>query len=316
VRSATGESRADTQGIIKDDILPIYEALAAGGVGLIVSGHMYIHADGKCSPHQTGIWDDKHIPGLKRLAAACRRNGTKAVAQLNYKTRDPAGMSLEDIREAEDCFVAAARRAVDIGLDGVQIHAAHGYLISGFLTPAANRRDDDFGRDATGRRRMLLNVVRRIRDEIGKHAALLCKLGAMDGRDNSLPLEETVETAKAMEDAGLDAVEISAGFAGDYAQPALKDVDAVEKEAYFADVACAVKQAVAIPVILVGGLRSLDVMERVVNDDTCDMVAMSRPLIREPDLVNAFREGRTRRAACVSCNECFNPRGTRCVFVR
>lgn len=315
VRSATGESRADKEGLVQDTMFPIYEALAAGGVGLIVPGHMYCHADRKCSPLQTGIWDGRHVPGLTRLVEACHGDDTKTVAQINYQARVPAEMTLDDIAEAADCFVAAAQRAMAAGFDGVQIHAAHGYLVSGFLTPSENKRDDAYGGDAHGRRRLLVEIADRTRQAIGANAALLCKLGSVDGRDNSLSIDETVETAQALESAGVDAVEISATFSGDYANAVATEINSVEREAYFSHLANPVKHAVSMPVILVGGLRSLDVMETVVHDGLCDMVSLCRPLIREPGLIDDFQAGRTRRAACISCNKCFNPRGFKCVFV-
>jgi len=313
-RSATGESRADREGVITDTVLPIYDALAGGGVGLIISGHMYVHPEWKCSPAQTGIWDDKHLAGLRRLATAATANDTRAVAQINYAPRPPADLEPADTEEAIQAFVAAALRAQAAGFDGVQIHAAHGYLISGFLTPAANPREDEYGKDPEGRRRLLLQVTRRVRDAVGPNMAVLCKLGVVDGRDNSLGLAESVDTAGALQDAGIDAIEVSTAFSGPHANPVQQDIDAPEKEAYFAEQARAVRESVSVPVLLVGGLRSLPVMERVVEDGACDMVSLARPFIREPDLVNAMREGRTQRVACISCNKCYNPRGFRCVF--
>jgi 2,4-dienoyl-CoA reductase-like NADH-dependent reductase (Old Yellow Enzyme family) len=314
VRSATGEARADRNGLCREEIFPIYEALARGGVGLIVTGHMYVLEDQKCSPRQTGIWSDRHMPGLERLARACRGNGTRAVAQLNAAARRPGTLSAADLGEVVDGFVAAALRAERAGFDGVQLHAAHGYLLSAFLTPAENDRADAYGGDAVRRRNLLLEVVEQARGALAPQTALLCKLGVVDGRDDSLPLEEAVETARALEEAGVDAIEVSCTFGGPRAMPSAEGIDAPEKEAYFAPEARAVRAAVGVPVILVGGLRSLDVMERLVEEGACDMVSLCRPLIRRPDLVNAFGEGRTRRADCVSCNKCYDRRGFRCVF--
>jgi len=314
VRSATGEGRADEHGIIEDGIIPIYEELAAGGVGMIISGHMGVHAEGRCGPRQTGIWSGKQVPGLRRIAEASKANGTTAVAQINYRARTPAEMDRSEIEEAAEAFVAAAGRACEAGFDGVQIHAAHGFLISGFLTPSENRRTDEYGSGAAGRRRLLMQVVRRSRDAVGSGRLLMCKLGAVDGRDNSLRLEETVETACALAEAGIDGIEVSSTFSGEYGQAAAQDIDGPEKEAYFASLARAIKKETDVPVILVGGLRSLAVMERVVREGACDMVSMSRPFIREPDLVNAFIAGRARCAACISCNKCYDPEGFRCVY--
>jgi len=314
VRSATGESRADKRGFVTEPMLPIYEELAAGGVGLIISGHMYVHQAWKCSPLQTGIWCDEQTEGLARLAGASHGNGARTVAQINYATRAPANMSGEEIADTAEAFVAAAKRAEQAGFDGVQIHAAHGYLLSCFLTPSANERTDDYGGNPDGRRRLLVEIAERVRAAVTPDMAVLCKLGVVDGRGDSLAMAESVGTALALQAAGVHALEISSTLSGDFAQPAATAIDRVEQEAYFAPLARELKAAVQIPVILVGGLRSLQTMNRVMHDGACDMVSLSRPLIREPGLVNAFRRGETDRAACVSCNKCYNPRGFRCVF--
>ncbi len=314
VRSATGESRANEEGCLKDTVFPIYKKLADGGVGLIITGHMYVHPLWKCSPRQTGIWDDRHLPGLMRLAEASKINGAHAVAQINYPARPPADLTVEEIVEAANCFVEAGKRAVHAGFDGVQIHAAHGFLLSGFITPSVNIRDDAYGCDAAGRRRLLIEIAGRLRETIGPGKMLLCKLGALDGRDNSLPLDETVATAIALRDAGVDAIEVSCTFAGSYAKPAAENIDNESAEGYFAMAAAEIRRKANITVILVGGLRSLNVMERFVSDGTCDLVSLCRPFIREPDLVNRFAAGTQVRAACISCNKCYNPHGFQCVY--
>ncbi|UCG28162.1 MAG: NADH:flavin oxidoreductase, partial [Bacteroidales bacterium] len=315
VRSATGESRATSDGILREEVFPIYENLAGGGVGLIITGHMYVDPEWKCGPRQTGISDEYHIPGLKRLARVSRGNGTKVVAQLNSAGRRPDDMTIDEIRDASDRFVAAGIRAREAGFDGVQIHAAHGFLLSRFLTPSENHRSDSYGGTAEGRRRLLIEIATGLRRSLEPQFPVLCKLGTVDGRDNSLPPEESVATAKALQAAGIDAIEISTTFSGDYAQAAAEKIDVPEKEAYFSVQARTIKQSADIPIILVGGLRSMDIMQKVITDGICDMVSMSRPFIREPDLVNEMEAGRTHRSSCVSCNKCYNPDGFRCVHV-
>lgn len=314
VRSATGESMANKDGMVRDSIFGMYEELSAGGVGLIISGHMYVHKDGKCSPAQTGIFDDMHLPGLRKLAEAARGNNTRAIAQLNYAGRKPHDLICSQIEDIRNAFASAAKRAVEAGFDGVQIHAAHGYLLSCFLTPSENERTDSYGGNPAGRRRFLLEVVGAVKEAIGPDKLLCCKLGGIDGWDNSLALEETVESAKALEAAGLHALEISTTLPGEYKHPITKDIDSEEKEGYLLRETEAVKRAVRIPVIQVGGLRTLSVMERMVGQGKCDMISLCRPFIREPGLINAFKNGKSTRAACISCNQCFSVRGTRCVF--
>jgi len=314
VRSATGEWMANADGTIQDRLIPMYEGLSAGGVGLIITGHMHVHEDWPCDPCQTGIWSDDHLDGLRQMTAASRRNDTRAVVQINYVGRKPREMTVIEIEEARDAFAAAAQRAVDAGFDGVQIHASHGYLISCFLTPSENERDDAYGDGPDGRRRLLLQVTERVKDRIGPDKIVCCKLGAVDGRDNSLPLDETVETARKLEALGLHALELSTTLQGDHMDPIRQGIDSVEKEAYLLRETSAVAGAVSIPVMQVGGLRTLSLMERMVAERKCDMISMCRPFIREPDIVNKFRDGTSARAACISCNKCCNPAGTKCVF--
>jgi 2,4-dienoyl-CoA reductase-like NADH-dependent reductase (Old Yellow Enzyme family) len=202
VRSATGESEATDKGVLGKEIFPVYEALAAGGVGLIVTGHMYVDDGWKCSPRQTGIAREDHLPGLRRLAQASRGNGTRVMAQINHASRRPEEMSSAEIHDAIDRFVAAAGWAREAGFDGVQIHAAHGFLLSGFLTPAVNHRTDAYGGDAAGRRRLLIEIASRLRQSLGPQYPILCKLGVVDGCDNCLALEESVATAKSLQGCG------------------------------------------------------------------------------------------------------------------
>jgi 2,4-dienoyl-CoA reductase-like NADH-dependent reductase (Old Yellow Enzyme family) len=312
VRSATAESAATHDGVLTEAVFPIYERLAHGGVGLIITGHMYVDDGWKCSSLQTGIARKDHLPGLRRLAQACRSNGAKVVAQINHAARPPQEMSLAEIRTAADCFVAAAGRAQEAGLDGVQIHAAHGFLLSGFLTPAVNRRVDAYGGDAAGRRRLLVEIAARMRRSLGPQYPILCKLGVVDGCDDCLTLEESIATAQALEEVDVDAVEVSCTRSGDRAQAVAMGIDAPEKEAYFAPQAKAIKRSVGIPILLVGGLRSRKVMQNVIDEGVCDMISMSRPFIREPDLINRVATGRADRSSCISCGECFRKPGLRC----
>ena len=314
VRSATGEWMAEEDGTIQERLIPMYEGLAAGGVGLIITGHMYVLKDWPCHPCQTGIWGDHHLEGLRRMAQVSQRNDTRAVVQINYVGRKPHEMTLAEIKEARDAFVTAAQRAIAAGFDGVQIHASHGYLISCFLTPSENRRTDTYGDGAASRRRLLLEIAELVKENIGPTKMLCCKLGAVDGRDDSLSIEETVETAKQLEDLGLHALELSTTFSGAKIKPIKKEIDSIEKEAYLLSQTVAVKKAVSIPVMQVGGLRTLSLMEDMVSQRKCDMISMCRPFLREPGLVNRFQDGTATRSACISCNKCLRPQGSKCIF--
>ncbi len=312
VRSATAEGRCDRDGFPKPDLLALYAALAEGEIGLIITGHFYVHPELKCSPGQAGLWSDRHVEPFQRLAAEVHARGGIIVAQLNSPAMAPEEAGVEDLHMMVECFSSAARRAMAAGFDGVQIHAAHGYLLSTFLTPSANRRQDAYGGNAEGRRRLLVEIVRACREVLPDNRLLLCKLGAKDGQDNSLPLEEVIDIARALAAEKAAAIEISCGRAGPYAQPVVKDITTAAQEAYFAPIAAAIKAEVDIPIILVGGLRSLAVMTKAVRDNVCDLISLCRPFIREPELVRRLRNGEADRAACTSCNGCFNLRNVRC----
>ncbi|MCX7935528.1 MAG: NADH:flavin oxidoreductase, partial [Planctomycetota bacterium] len=301
-------------GFPKPEIFALYNALAEGEVGLIITGHFYVHPERKCSPGQAGLWSDRHIEPFKHLVAGVHSRGGVIVAQLNASALPPEAAAIEDLNAMVACFGAAAQRAMAAGFDGVQIHAAHGYFLSEFITPAANRRGDAYGGNAEGRRRLLLETVRACRQAMPANRLLLCKLGAKDGQADSLSLAEAIGIAQALAVEGLTAIEISCGRAGPQAQPVVKDIADPSQEAYFAPLAAAIKNSVSIPVILVGGLRSLAVMEKLVHDGVCDLVALCRPFIREPDLVSRLRRGAAARASCISCNGCFNLRSVRCAF--
>lgn len=314
VRSATGEWMAEEDGTIQERLIPMYEGLAEGGVGLIISGHLYVLKEWPCHPCQTGIWGDHHLEGLRRMVEVSRRNDTLVVAQINSAGRKPREMTVAEIHEVRGAFVSAAQRAVAAGFDGVQIHASHGYLLSRFLTPSENERTDGYGGDAAGRRRLLLEIAQLVKENIGPAMLLCCKLGAVDGRDNSLTIEETVETARQLESLGFHALELSTTLSGPTMKPIQQGIDSVEKEAYLLSQTVAVKDAVSIPVMQVGGMRTMSLMEGMVSQGKCDMISLCRPLLREPNLINRFQDGTVTRSACISCSKCSSPQGTRCIY--
>ncbi|MBM4465561.1 MAG: NADH:flavin oxidoreductase [Chloroflexi bacterium] len=214
----------------------------------------------------------------------------------------PHELTEAEIEELVAAFGRAAGRVKEAGFDGVQLHGAHGYLINQFCSPASNRRHDRWGGSSTRRMRFLEEVALAVRDEVGGDYPLLIKLGIQDFVRDGLTLDEGVEIVHHLADWGLDAVEISCGIGGTSSR---KDVLRPEDEAYFLPQARRAREATDLPLILVGGMRSLKVMESILEEGAADFISMSRPLIREPDLPNQWREGRTEPAACLSCNNCW-----------
>ncbi len=214
----------------------------------------------------------------------------------------------EDISHLVTAYVQAAERAKAAGFDGVQVHAAHGYLFSQFLSPAYNRRHDAYGGPVDNRSRALCEAVAAIRKALGPDFPVLVKINAWDDVENGLMLEDSVRTGQLLAAAGIDAVEVSGGFlTSKILSPSRLGINSPEKEACFQDGAAAFKQALDIPVILVGGIRSLEKVRELVAEGVADYFSLCRPLIREPGLINRWRSGDTRPALCRSDNLCFRP---------
>lgn len=341
VRSATWEGMATVDGEVTPKLTETMVALAEGGVGLIVSGHAYVTKIGQASPFQMGIYDDSLIEGLAFMTAAVHEAGGRIVAQLAHAgtfalekaigtapvvasafdglAQTPrAELSTADIAALKDAYVDAARRAKTAGFDGIQLHSAHGYLLSQFLSPWFNRRTDAYGGPVDNRMRLHVEIIRAIREAVGDDYPLLVKLNCADFAEGGLTVEESIEAASAMVSAGLDAIELSGGLlTGGKLSPSRPNINKPEKEAYFQEAARAFKKELSVPLILVGGIRSPEVAERLLADGTADYFSMSRPLIREPGLVNRWQSGDRSPARCISDNLCFRPgmmgKGVYCV---
>lgn len=340
VRSATNESLVDSEGYVTDRQGNMYEELAKGGVGLIITGYAYVRPDGKSSLKQAAIYDDKFIPAYRKIVKQVHKHKTKIVLQIAHGGRQtkpelcsdftpiapsavtdlssgvtPKEMHESDIRNVIKCFGQAARRAKEAGFDGVQLHAAHGYLLSQFISPYTNRRTDKWGGSTGKRVRILIEVLKECRRVAGRDYPILIKLNSMDGVSGGLDVEESAQIAIALDECGIDAIEVSGGITEAGVVTARTGIKSRKDEAYFSDNAGRIKQCVSVPIICVGGIRSVEVMEGIIKDGKADMIALSRPLIREPDLVNKIREGIKTKADCISCNQCWNPEGIRCAQI-
>ena len=328
VRSATAEFMADADGRTRSQLKVLYRELVRGGVGLIITGHMYVHPGGKANPEMTGIYSDELLPGLAELAQTVHDEGGHVVAQINHGgmqcsrqvvqgtiapsavevdfLKQPAReMTVGEIEMVIAAFAQAARRAKAAGFDGVQIHAAHGYLVNQFLSPFVNKRTDEWGGDLQGRMRFLREVCRAVREQVGPDYPLLTKLGLVDMVEGGLTLAEGLQVVAALESMGLDAVEISAGIGGRKSSSVRDGIRTEADEGYFRPWARDARQVTRLPIILVGGFRSLRVMEDVLAAREADFVSMCRPLICEPDLPNRMRLGLQERSSCISANRCW-----------
>ena len=343
VRSATWEGLADEHGAVTPRLTEMMVELARGEVGLIISSYAFVSPEGQSSPRQLAVYEDRFLPGLRNMVRGVHAVGGKIVLQLVHggcmanaalSSLEPVGPSIvekdgksicrslakDDIASIVYAFAQAAGRAKQAGFDGVQIHAAHGFLLSQFLSPAFNKRTDEYGGDLRNRARLLLEVVQSVRETLGQTYPVLIKINSEDFLAGGMSSAEAVKISGWLEKASIDAIEFSGGtmLSPEKFSPVRPGKPKTSaQEVYYRKAARLYKQKVTIPLILVGGIRSYEVAEELVRDGTADYISMSRPFICEPGLVKRWREGDRRKSECVSDNACFAPamdgRGLYCV---
>lgn len=340
-RSATAERGADERGKVAGGMVDMYADLARGGAGLIMTGHAYVRADGRTNVSQTGIHTDEMIPGLAKVAGTVHKKsearifiqishaGRAASAELigsrpaapspipvRMSGENPREMSGDEIEELVELYTLAALRAQEAGFDGVQLHCAHGYLISQFLSPYTNKRDDEWGGSPEGRRKFLFRIV----SEISGRAPgfpITVKINCEDLLTAGTTVEEFVETSRLLDEAGVAGIEVSAGIPETAGKIIKRNIDAPDKEGYLLYGARALKEAgLRSTILTVGGYRSRTVCEEALEEGSADIISLCRPLITEPDLPEKWRRGESDKSRCVSCSGCLKLRKgmTHCVY--
>jgi 2,4-dienoyl-CoA reductase-like NADH-dependent reductase (Old Yellow Enzyme family) len=326
VRSATYEKRADDDGFVTDSLVELYVTLARGGSGLIITGKTLVHPSGRSIPKMLCIHSNTHIDGLKRLTGEVHEAGGLIAVELFHgggrcprillggeeplapsavkapsARTTPLEMSVSNIWQIVDSFGEAAWRAQSAGFDALQLHAAHGYLISSFLSPCTNRRDDYWGGDEERRFHFIEEAYKSARGAVGEDFPILVKINCDDFLPGGIAPDESVGVALRLQHMGLDAVEISGGMKETKMPP--EGVKTPEGEPYFSDSGRLFKDKLTIPVILTGGFRSRETMEEALKRGDADLIGLSRPLIREPRLP-ALMLGEKEEADCISCSKC------------
>ncbi len=352
VRSATYAGMAEA-GRVTNKLVELYQNLAAGGVGLIITGYAYVQLSGRCTPYMMGIDREDLIPGLRKISEAVHEHGDdcKVAMQLAHCGRQsyylentiapsavfeptankmPREMTIEEIEETVEAFAEAARRAKEAGFDAIQLHAAHGYLLSGFLSPYTNRRTDEYGGNTERRVKIVLDIYSRIIEEVGKDFPIMIKMNVDDFLEGGIDLKESKKIAEKLSKMGFTAIETSGsmwevmtrseeelGWKPIYGVSSRTNIRSKDKEAYHLPYAKEIKRLIDIPLILVGGIKSLDVIEKILSEGSADFVSLSRPLIRQPDLPNRWLKGIGGLTAdCISCNACYDSLkegGLRCI---
>ena len=325
VRSATAEGITDNCNV-NDELVNIYRDLAKGGVGLIITGMSHISKKGQSFPNMLGMEEDGRKPGLQKLTGVVHNKGAKIMAQLVHtgakrlfdpgfpaegpsavKERtsqiEPVAMTQEDINTTVNDFAAAAKIAMQSGFDAVQFHAAHEYLLSAFLSPYSNQRTDSYGGSIENRARIIFEVYQAVREAVGQSFPVTIKINAKDYYDVGLEWKDSAWVCRELSAMGIDAIELSASGGPDFFT-IFSNIDNPEKEAYLESFAKEIKSQIKCPLILVGGFRSLEVVERVMREGAADFFSMARPLISEPDLIARWESGDRKKARCISCCKC------------
>jgi 2,4-dienoyl-CoA reductase-like NADH-dependent reductase (Old Yellow Enzyme family) len=371
IKTATAETRASEDGFVTPELVHFYELIAKGETPLIITGNIYVSLDGKSAPRQVGADADDKIAGLAQLVAAVHAHRSKFFAQLNHCGRQvlpsfaglseavsasdktelvtgtrPRALEVAEIERIVARYADAAERCMRAGFDGVQIHAANGYLMSQFLTPYTNRRTDAYGGGVERRTKLLCDVLRAIKSRLGASYPVIVKMNGSD----YLPLRpglkthELAEIGAILERAGADAIELSVGHyesgfpmvRGTFGRclrnmvqgsmrhlpffrrwgmrifwPAMAVVFNVifrRREGFNLDYAEVFKSRVGIPVICVGGFRTRAAMEAAIQAGRCDIVSAGRPFIADPFFYRHVRDDES-GPRCVDCNACIGHLG-------
>lgn len=273
-------------------------------IGLIITEHSYISLAGKAHSGQLSVSKDSDVNGLKRLVDAIHQNNSIAMAQISHAggaaSADVTGfqpvsasevdiaalrngsstfvtlsreMTKEEIHRTAEEFARAAVRVKEAGFDGVEIHAAHGYLLNQFYSPLSNRRLDEYGTTLAGRLRFLLETASRVRESVGSSFLVAVRLGACDYRDGGTTISDSIQAAKELEKNGVDLLDISGGFCS-YQKPGATE------QGYFSDITKEIKKAVQIPVILTGGITEICAADRLLDEGAADLIGVGRALLK------------------------------------
>lgn len=286
-------------GKLGQGILDYYDEKSKGGyISLIIIEHSFISEQGKASKGQLSVADDRNNEGLKELANAIHKNGSKAVMQINHAgsatTSEVTGQEIvgpsavmhprgkeipkeltkEDIKKIVKNFKNSAKRVKDAGFDAVEIHSAHGYLLNQFYSPITNKRTDEYGGDILNRIRIHLEVIKAVREAVGKDFPILLRLGACDYMEGGNTTEDAKIAAKEFEKAGIDILDISGGVRG-YIIPG------VTGQGYFGDVTKAIKEIVKMPVILTGGITEAKAADELLKEGKADLIGVGRAIYKD-----------------------------------
>lgn len=341
-RSATWEGLCEN-GFITENLINQYTTLAQGGSSCIITGFSFIKEDEQPMFGMIGASDDKYIDGMTSLTKTVHNNNCNIVLQIAYggtQTKYNIGeriiwgpsniihkhtqveakeMTIKEIAQLIDLHTHASLRAKKANFDGVQIHCAHGYTLSQFLSPYYNKRNDEYGGCIENRARIIIEIIKKIKELCGNNFPIMIKLNSSDFTDEGFTFEECKYVCKELEKAGIDAIEISGGMAfnpPEYDIMRKKIHQDIEKQSYFKTFAEEIAKIVNIPIILVGGNRDFNLMNNILNSTDIKYFSLSRPLLSEPDLINKWITDNNYIPECIACNRCMSRQGSMCILRR
>lgn len=301
-----GTYKCDENGYVTGEVIEYYRERAKNpNVSMIITEHAYISQKGKAKANQLSVADDTVIPGLQRLVDAIHAENTKAFAQLNFAGSaslgevtgmqpiapsaivlpttpqmgdpvPPKAMTKADIEEVVENFVAAARRAKQAGYDGIEIHSAHAYLLNQFYSPLTNHREDEYGGTLENRLRIHREVLRAVRSAVGDEYPISVRLGGYDDMEGGNTLVDAVEAARILSAENIQLLSLTGGMCR-YMRKGHKEAG------YFGDMAAAVRKVTNVPILLTGGVKTLQDAEELLEKDITDFVGVGRQLYAHAD---------------------------------
>ena len=315
-KSAMSEGMGTRDFQPKKNIATLYKRWAEGGTGLIITGNIMVDPKGTAEPGNIVFDKNSNMEILKIWAKQGQQHGAKVMVQLNHPGKQapktvskqtvapsavplgnglnklfstPRALTTSEVEELVQKFVTSAKVAKEAGFSGVQIHAAHGYLISQFLSPHDNRRTDKYGGSLENRMRFLKEIYLGMREELGKNFTIGIKINSTDFKEDGLTEEDSLKTIIELANLGLDFVEISGGT---YERPAMMGATSKStNQVFFAEYSKKLKQKIEIPVVVTGGIRSINAMNTLLNDNTTDFIGIARPLTIDPNIPNKIKQG-------------------------
>lgn len=364
IKAATFEGMAD-DGLVSDRLVEFHRSVAAGGVAMTTLAFLAVCEDGKGATGEIVV-DERSATGLQRLADAAHSEGALVAGQIGHAgpvavalgsrglaasrvlspmaIRTTRAATAEDIDRIVSAFGSAARHLQHAGFDAVEIHMGHGYLLSAFLSPVLNRRNDAYGGDVERRAELARRVATAVRSAVDPRMAVIAKINVDDGARGGTQLGDVIDTIRLFErDGTLDAVTLTGGssfrdpmflmrgdapvreLAQEFPQPLRTAIRLAGSqflrtypfhEGFFLDRARRVRAATTMPLIALGGINRLSTVKAAINDG-CIAVSLARALLREPNIVNRWRSGDEQDGTCIHCNRCMPTiyRGTHCTEI-